>query len=361
MSSADTRIATLPQLERLVTGPGIQHPSVRDPLTHRFADALPAGTRAEDFGYVEEEYFVSGATTAGEPYRTRVVVRRPRDISEFSGMVMAEVMHPSSSALIWQASRIGMMKNGHVAIEIADHPGRIETLKEFNSARYSDLHVPDGIAIFDGFYLTAIGSEIPTYDIPTIHLATETETVAGTDAGNRPAFWRENSDAPDSPFRMYEVAGMPHLETRESPAMDPATCADSPLSSFMYNALTYMGLAHVFNWAAYGVVPPSGDRIAISDSGIARDRHGNALGGVRSPQMDVPTFHSAVPNSGESFLCGLSGSDRPFDRDSLMTLYDSRDGYAQALRRRSYELMRQGWFPQEYWHEIEAEIERVAF
>jgi hypothetical protein len=221
--------------------------------------------------------------------------------------------------------------------------------------------VPDGIAIFDGFYLTAIGSEIPTYDIPTIHLATETETVAGTDAGNRPAFWRENSDAPDSPFRMYEVAGMPHLETRESPAMDPATCADSPLSSFMYNALTYMGLAHVFNWAAYGVVPPSGDRIAISDSGIARDRHGNALGGVRSPQMDVPTFHSAVPNSGESFLCGLSGSDRPFDRDSLMTLYDSRDGYAQALRRRSYELMRQGWFPQEYWHEIEAEIERVAF
>ena len=32
--------------------------------------------RSEDFGYVAEEYFVSG-TAAGAPYKTRILIRKP--------------------------------------------------------------------------------------------------------------------------------------------------------------------------------------------------------------------------------------------------------------------------------------------
>src|SRR4029453_356649 len=46
------------------------------------------------FNYVTKEYFVSG-TANGQPYKTRIVIRKPADNSTFSGLVLAESMHPS--------------------------------------------------------------------------------------------------------------------------------------------------------------------------------------------------------------------------------------------------------------------------
>src|SRR6266571_7806580 len=58
-------------------------------------------------GYVEEEFFVSGRAnvydwspageltvrTAGAPYTTRILVRRPSDPARFSGSVIVEPIH----------------------------------------------------------------------------------------------------------------------------------------------------------------------------------------------------------------------------------------------------------------------------
>jgi hypothetical protein len=48
------------------------------------------------FNYVTSEYFVSG-TANGQPYKTRIVIRRPSDNSKFSGLILAESMHPSGN------------------------------------------------------------------------------------------------------------------------------------------------------------------------------------------------------------------------------------------------------------------------
>src|SRR5215831_8445489 len=53
---------------------------------------LKPGDDLAHFGYVTKEYFVSG-TAAGQPYKTRIVIRRPSDNSRFSGLVLAESMH----------------------------------------------------------------------------------------------------------------------------------------------------------------------------------------------------------------------------------------------------------------------------
>ncbi len=75
---------------------------------------MPAGL-AEEAGYVEEEYFIAGDSVAYEadgelgsdgqwtvtegetaPYETRVIVRRPEDPAEFSGVVVVEWLNVSA-------------------------------------------------------------------------------------------------------------------------------------------------------------------------------------------------------------------------------------------------------------------------
>ena len=64
---------------------------------------------------------ISG-TANGEPYTTRVVVRKPRDMSKFSGLVQAEAMHGSGAAHIFEFTSIYQMSSGHVAVEILTTP-----------------------------------------------------------------------------------------------------------------------------------------------------------------------------------------------------------------------------------------------
>lgn len=419
----DVTVPELPTVEGPIEGPGEMHPSVRGPSTHPFLDEMPADTMPDHFGYVTEEYFVSGEA-GGSPYETRIVIRRPADIADFSGMVLVEVMHPSSSALMWQAARVGLMKRGHVAVEIDDQQGRIDTLQAYNGERYADLSVgeggnndviaqvgrlvreqfpaggewsdtieaiilagtsataatalnymeshheshrlEDGSPIFDGLLPAATANAFPLYDIPTIHNPTQTEAFRGSAEGEAPAYWREDSDDEATPFRLYEYAGMPHLETREAPAFDAATCEEQVVSAFMYNAVTFQVIQHLFDWVAYGITPPHADRIGVDNdesgdgSQLALDAYGNATGGIRSPQLEVPTRTFVVPNSGEGMLCALSGYDVPFTGDQLAELYESPEDYAAQLQASAYSLIRQGWFPIEYWHEIEDEIDRFA-
>jgi hypothetical protein len=55
---------------------------------------LKPGDNLAHFKYVTNEYFVSG-TANGQPYKTRIVIRRPQDNSKFSGLVLAESMKSS--------------------------------------------------------------------------------------------------------------------------------------------------------------------------------------------------------------------------------------------------------------------------
>lgn len=74
-------------------------------------------------------------------------------------------------------------------------------------------------------------------------------------------------------------------------------------------------------------------QLAVSDPPrIARDRLGNALGGVRTPLVDVPVAAlsgDAVP--GASRMCALFGSTVPFDAATLVDLYGDRSGYLAAF------------------------------
>jgi hypothetical protein len=372
--------------------------------------AVPPGTDTVDFRYLTEEYFVSG-TANGQPYKTRVVVRRPSNPETFSGFVQAEPTHFSGNALIFQAARVGIMQRRDVAIDIAArNTNNITLFKAFNPARYASLNIPDpgqtneilaqvgelvksnsfrggltGYAvrhiilsgtsdssnvvraylgvhsgftmpdsspIYDGYFLTATLGNTPlpvVSDVPMVQMPTQTEVNSNAAAGD--AYRRPDSDAPNNRFRLYEVAGMSHADSRDSP---PVSSCDLPLSSLPYGAFTFMGLQHLFDWISPGTPPPHMASYIAVDNDLANDgsrldldQFGNAKGGVRNTYVDVPVAKYGIPNSGPG-QCSLLGYQTPLPATTVAELYKNRGLYVSRVNARLEDLIREGWFPPEY-------------
>ena len=313
--------------------------------------ALPAGDDLAHFKYSTREYFVSG-TANGQPYTTRIVVRTPSEASRFSGVVLAESMHPSGNAWMFHFTHTYTMDAGHAGVEIVtSDPAQ---LAEFNRARYRDLRVQPGQAgeilaqvgallrskrpdnplagvavrrmilagtsasagvlinylpfhmayrladmkpIYDGLLPTSNGTNIRQVDVPMIQVPTTTEAARGL------VPTRQDGDAPGDRFRVYEFPGMPHLDTRDVAAFRPNPCRH-PITLFPLSAYMSVALHHLVQWVDNGTVPPRADRILVDrntagdGSLMALDEHGNPKGGVRSPYVDVPTARYGFPNEG---------------------------------------------------------------
>ncbi len=119
-----------------VTMPGMMYPNPA-------VSIVPAAVKVEDFPYVTEEYFVSGAAN-GAPYATRIIVRRPKDAKAFSGTVVGEAMHAGGRSLIFEWSRVSILTRNHVFAEIVHSPAQIQMLKTFNPERYASLSIAMG-------------------------------------------------------------------------------------------------------------------------------------------------------------------------------------------------------------------------
>lgn len=93
--------------------------------------------------------------------------------------------------------------------------------------------------------------------------------------------------------------------------------------------LTYLLRAafhHMHAWVRDGVVPPAGaplETTSTSPTVLARDAYGNALGGVRSVQIDVPIARLDGINSGGGF-CQLFGGTAALTDTQLQARYTSR-------------------------------------
>jgi hypothetical protein len=94
------------------------------------------------YDYVEEEYFVSGAVD-GRPYRTSLLVRKPRDPARFSGLVAVETIHADGAVPFW-GTRDVWMSGGHGWAAVASQLGALEGhVRKSNPRRYASLVLPD--------------------------------------------------------------------------------------------------------------------------------------------------------------------------------------------------------------------------
>jgi hypothetical protein len=109
------------------------------------------------------------------------------------------------------------------------------------------------------------------------------------------------------------------------------TC-DRPLNAGPHTYVLRTALHDVDRWVRTGEAPPEMPRLEVDDAGTGYrlDTAGNALGGVRTPQVDVPVaVLSGLGQTGGSF-CFLFGTTAPFDDASLAQRYPDRSAFTAA-------------------------------
>ena len=157
-------------------------------------------------------------------------------------------------------------------------------------------------------------------DVPVFVVNSETETQAYFSARQ-----------PDTEkFRFWEVAGTSHVSMPRAIAAN-APGLDSP--NWLSFAPVYdAALRHMHIWLTKGTLPPTAPLIeTASDNGtIQRDAHGNALGGIRLPDVAVPTAsHNGFgrPVEGGSRFAFLYGRAQDFAPAELTTLYPRQQDF----------------------------------
>ena len=112
-------------------------------------------------------------------------------------------------------------------------------------------------------------------------------------------------------------------------------------------------LRALHDWVIDGVEPPIAEPMDVEAGAIVRDEHGNALGGVRTPAVDVPV----ATLTGEGVP--LIGSTIPFAPAELAELYGSTDGYLRAFDAALDDTVDAGFLLADDIEELQADAETV--
>jgi len=134
-------------------------------------------------------------------------------------------------------------------------------------------------------------------------------------------------------FRLWEVAGTAHADTRLVGASAAGMNCGLPINDGPQHFVAKAAFSSLDNWVRTGVAPPVAPRLATTSSAVPsllRDADGIVLGGVRTPLVDVPVdVLSGVAGPNPAVICILSGSTAPLSDERLAQLYASRDEYVQ--------------------------------
>lgn len=402
--------------------PAVPVPDVTGPFpaTEDSYPFLATDIDLSSYGYVEEEYFLTGRgyryTTSGDvsldgvrletggtegdgsfPFKTRIVVRRPVNPADANGTVVAEWNNVTAFRDIewnWFGDPEFMLKNGYTFVGVTAQNVGITGLKAFNIARYGDLEVrwdptastgatiddlsydvfgaalnaikgggtgvdPLGgieadtvIAsgesqscgrlathynkveplqnIADAYLLTVCGTSLRT-DRPekVVRIITETENRT-----ERPTLTFPDTDS----IRHWEVAGASHLPraawdnagrllNRDFLAITVG-CQRFPLSLVQWPFTANRAIVGLVDWVETQSAPPIAPRGEYAEGTLIRDEFGIAQGGIRYPEMTVPTgVNDGVNSAGTggnplfSSFCTLLGSNTVFSSEQLHGLY----------------------------------------
>jgi len=403
------------------------------------ASAAPADL--EKAGYVEAEFAASGTAISYRPttprtedglwsfepdgnsaeYRTRVLVRRPENPANFSGIVIVEWLNVSGGLdanAEWVQLEEEITRAGHVWVGVSAQLIGVEGgpvlvappggsgvaglgLKKIDPVRYGTLsHPGDGFA-FDIFTqvaralrdggpemgqmvpvrLIAAGESQSAFALVTYYNGVQPLTSAfdgflvhSRGAGSLPlvapgeyAFltdalgagatrFRSDLSAPvmniqaendvtgvlnsftvrqpdSETFRLWEIAGTAHADARLVGSYADTMNCGLPINAGPQHFVAKAALHSLDHWVHTGVAPPTAQPLSIVGvlfPDVRRDADGIALGGVRTPPVDVPVeVLSGVAGPNPSTICLLSGSTKPLSAARLTELYPTRDDYVQ--------------------------------
>jgi hypothetical protein len=216
--------------------------------------------------------------------------------------------------------------------------------------------------VIDGFLIHGGGEK--TFDVPlatpVLHLLSDLEA--------------DPSPPSDDPrYRLWEVAATAHSDyfigyqsvfgngprTADQPPVDragydelidaagnygqdpqplDATCTVAGATMPMHYAAS-TAIHQLDRWVRSGEAPPVTPRFAFDETTgqLAKDEHGNTLGGIRMPPVEVPVATYLTT------ACGLGGITVPFTDAQVQALYPTFADYQQRMKQATDRAVRRGW------------------
>jgi hypothetical protein len=339
------------------------------------------------------------------PYTTRMIVRAPVDAGAFNGTVLVEWNNVTSGYDVepaWVDTWPELVRSGFAYVSVTAQTVGVNALHAYDPVRYAPVVLPgdefsydvftqamqvlrmragvdpmhglvvghilatgdsqSGSAldnyvrnvaaahVADGYLIqTSTGALPSTLDIPVLRLLSEREAGGAVHA--------------DTDFyRQWEVAGASHTDMHfgeyaaqtqdrdwgTPPGTWPLTPRDIPgidgpclIGRFPKAYVARAALHALDTWVRGGPAPTTAPRITVAGGPIVRDSHGNALGGVRTPAIDVPT--AAYYGDGDNECAFTLGKTVPFDAATLAELYPTHDEYVAKVHDAVVAASANGW------------------
>ncbi len=290
------------------------------------------------------------------------------------------LVHPGDEYALDMFAQIGQALRGpHIAALGGLHPRHVVALGESQSAFYlttfADAVLPrshtfDGIFIHSrggggaplgggtiGSSASAAGLHIRTdLTVPVFMFETQTDLIAlGFASAQQP-----NTRL----IRTWEVAGTSHADAYEVGAALSILGCTTPVNDGPQHEVAQAAFASFTRWVNRGMAPPRPPpfRLTSTDPAVlALDGHGNVIGGVRTPAVDVPvsTLSGAAP-AGTSELCSLFGQATPFSAATLTSLYHGQNQYLSAYRASLNQAIHRGFILPSSRAELVARAQQVV-
>jgi hypothetical protein len=260
-------------------------------------------------------------------------------------------------------------------------PERIVAIGESQSAFFLTTYinaVHPTTAVYDGFFVHSrggsgaalTGTPLGSADVPRgLHVRTDTDVpvlIFETETDLGPLLDYAPARQPDTDWiRTWEVAGTAHADAYVVGGFASALGCDFTVNEGPQHFVAQAALVALHRWLTDGIPAPSAPPLELSNTAppvLARDELGNALGGVRTPSVDVPvsTLSGEAP-PGASRLCALFGSTVPFDASTLVSLYGDRAGYLAAYGRSLETAIAAGFLLEGDRAELVTQAEAVVF
>ncbi|MFN8626523.1 MAG: alpha/beta hydrolase domain-containing protein [Candidatus Binatia bacterium] len=318
-----------------------------------------------DFGFAHTEILrrgyawvgvsaqASGITsTGGGPFGASVVGLRAWDPSRYGSLA-----HPGDSYsydIFSQAGNALRVRNGVDPLQglavkrlIADG----ESQSAFRMLTYINAVHPEAL-VYDGFLVhSRNGTGAPLFDgsggsvpaparVRTDLAARVFQFITETDLfviGTGPAAFPAARQPDTNRIRTWEVAGTAHADAyylrmlmdsgkRQFGQFLDLSAVLGIVNNGPQHYVMNAAVAALDAWVRADTLPPTAPPIEVRDDAIVRDARGNALGGLRTPQVDVPI----ATLSGEGPIA-LSGRTIPFDAATLAQLYPTHADYVAAV------------------------------
>jgi hypothetical protein len=120
---------------------------------------------------------------------------------------------------------------------------------------------------------------------------------------------------------------------------------DLPINAGPQHYVLSAALRRLARWVRSGRRPPPTPPLSVqpgSPPSIERDALGNARGGIRTPQIDVPIAVLSGVGQPVGSPCSRFGTTIAFDTATLRSLYPNHRAYVRAVKRAAQRAIRRG-------------------